>query len=177
MTGSGHGMMARGKSWDSVPDGSLGLTKEFPDVDFTASSLVKPQNTNTMVTCRLVKNSAGAALTPRQVVKYSTTAWGTEVLTVAGAGEVADGVVDEYLPSAGVADGDYFWIVVKGYTELIQSTNSGISVGDFVKTAASGKVIEDVATPITNAGFGRAIETTTNSGDVTFRAFVNFENM
>ncbi|MAH50419.1 hypothetical protein CMI37_31650 [Candidatus Pacearchaeota archaeon] len=168
MAGAGMGMMRRGISWTSVPDDTEGLTKEFPDVDFSVSG-VKTRNSNNKVTCRLVKNSSGGALLPSVVVEYKAGAVFQEVDAAAGATAHPAGVVDEYLPAAGVPDGSWFWIVVHGPTKAIDS-GSGITAEVPVATAASG-YIADASSPPTeyDLGFALAEISATETG----RIFVN----
>jgi hypothetical protein len=168
------GLMLRGRTWTSIPEGSLGLTKDFPDIDWDSSESIKPQHTNMRVTCRLVQNDSGGTLAGKLHVKYKSTNWGTEIGAVCGAGEPSDGVVDEYLTTT-VADQSYFWLVVKGPTLMTNSTATAIAQGDPLVTAADGKVVE-MLTDIDLAKYtgicGRAMAAVAATADVTFRAYV-----
>lgn len=107
----------------------------FEDIDYdNTTSAAKPRRSNREVLCRVVRNRSGIALVPRQLVQYSTTPneWGRRVTGYArvGAGNVA-GVVDEYVPSAGVANEDLFYIVRYGPAECRTGTTGvTLSVGD-----------------------------------------------
>lgn len=116
---SAVGMMARGRTWDSVPSGSLGLNKSFQDTDWGSAQSVKPKLSNSLVKCILVKNETGGALAPCQIVKFKAAGYLTTIGALAGSAEVGDGVVDEYVAS--VPANAYFWLVRKGPTKLINS--------------------------------------------------------
>lgn len=97
-----------------VGDGShiLGVSKVFLDSDPKTQKL----NTNLTVECVAVKNKSGAALLPGTVVRFSAGAVLTEVDAAATQTSVRIGVVDEYLPAAGVPVDEVFWVVVGGPT-------------------------------------------------------------
>lgn len=64
---------------------------------------------------RLVLNDSGIALLPKRIARYKS---GSQKKAVDGyvttKGAKGAGVVDENLPSAGVPDDHYFWLLVKG---------------------------------------------------------------
>jgi hypothetical protein len=94
-----------------------GMLAEFEDVDYsTSTSGVNLPLSGHRVTCRLVKNSSGIALLPGRLVRYKdgTNCGEVDGYPVGPRTDSTAGFVDEYLPSAGVADGSYFWIVVRG---------------------------------------------------------------
>jgi hypothetical protein len=67
------------------------------------------------------------------------------------------GVVDEFLPAAGVPNLDLFYIVVEGPTQVTNTHASPttFAVGDIVITAASGaSATDDLAGRVTNAAPG-----------------------
>lgn len=70
---------------------------------------------------RIVRNVSGVALLPRYLVRFSTSKYGKQVdgyvNTTAGEGYP----VDEFLPTAGVANNDLFYIVVEGPAECYTS--------------------------------------------------------
>ena len=168
--------LPRGKTHDAntLPH-ALGLQKEFADVNWGSSESVKPTLSGSIVLCEYVKNNSGGALLPGQLVYYEDGYCGKYVKGVATATQLADGVVDEYLPAAGVADGKHFWIVKRGYTKLINSSATAIDQGDWLKTAAAGEVAEDSGTPVTNFCVGRAAEIVAATENLKFRAKVNLD--
>lgn len=124
----------------------IGSVKVFSDSD--------PRVTNTgihlsnrLVTCIAVRNTSGAPLLPGAVVKMKDTAILEEVDGVAAA--VADaplGVVDEYLPASGVANGDIFWLVVSGPCAV--KTAATVAPGDTVTATAGAAAAGPAATSI-----------------------------
>jgi len=104
----------------TTPAGTLGIVKEFPDKDrSTGGTGADSLRSGSMVTCKLVKNSSGIALLPGYIVKYKASTKETEVDGYTNVtNERGAGVVDEWLPAAGVPDNDVFWIVVEGPTLL-----------------------------------------------------------
>jgi hypothetical protein len=103
-------------------------------------------NSNVQLKCIAVRNTSAGALTPGQVVKGKTTALLSEV---DGNGDVDSpiiGVVDEYLPAAGVAVNDIFWLVVNGPTTA--DSSGTVNQGAFVSVGTSGtagKIVASVA--------------------------------
>ena len=50
--------------------------------------------------------------------------------------------IDEFLPAAGVRDDDWFWIVIKGQTNVqsneVSSSDNNIAIGDLLAASAHG---------------------------------------
>jgi hypothetical protein len=122
------GLPARGKTYLSGPNrtpdstatqskGIEGIVKVFKDVDYSVSGGVNQLRSVNDVTCIFVRNSSGVALLPKRLVTWKSGQRGKQVDGYARLDwtDVA-GVVDEWLPTAGVAANDYFWLVVKGPT-------------------------------------------------------------
>lgn len=109
----------------------------FEDVDprSTAGSLTI--RTNRPVRARIVRNMSGVALLPSRCVKGDTTNAGVHTTRVLGYSTLtADdrlGIVDEYLPPAGVRNGDLFYCVVSGptncLTDIAASANNVLPLG------------------------------------------------
>jgi len=117
-----------------------GIIKAFKDMNYTTTTggQVKGYRSGGEVTCILVKNSSGVALLPKMAVTWKS---GKRGLEVDGYADFAPdraiaGLVDEYLPSTGVAANDYFWLVVKGQalalTGLVGDETNVISVDDWL---------------------------------------------
>ena len=91
------------------------------------------KRTEHLVEAVLVKNDSGAALLPKRLVVWKTSGNLTLVdgYSAATAAHVA-GVVDEFLPSAGVPNGAWFWMVRKGpalcLTDLAGGANNSIAL-------------------------------------------------
>ncbi len=116
-------------------DHLIGKEWVFEDVDYSQRG-TKPARTNRPVTCRLVRNDSGGALLPKRLGVFSTVA-GEYGAVIDGMTSVSYGEgypIDEFLPSAGVPDGAYFWIVVKGPAVVLtpiagSEFNGDISIG------------------------------------------------
>lgn len=93
-------------------------------------------NSNALLKCIAVRNTSGGALLPGQVVKGKTTALLSEVDGNADVDSPIVGVVDEYLPAAGVANNDIFWLVVNGPTTA--NSSGTVNQGAFVSVGTSG---------------------------------------
>lgn len=99
-----------------------GIIKTFRDLDYSnVSNGVAAPRSGGEVTCILVRNSSGIALLPGRVCVWKVNAVGKEVdgytaedALVGTRLAIPAGVVDEFLPAAGVADDDLFWLVVRG---------------------------------------------------------------
>jgi len=95
-----------------------GSQKVFTDTDPRTSN-ASVHLSNRLVHCIAVRNTSGGALLPGAVVKFKKAAILDEVDGAAAAATDAPlGVVDEYLPAAGVANNDVFWLVVAGPTAI-----------------------------------------------------------
>lgn len=123
MSRQGQPPLTRGNTSTDGVAGFAGTVWTFEDIDLSTSyASARVKRTNQRVQCRLVKNSSGIALLPKRGVTYKA---GTNQTEVDGyvrttSAECA-GIVDEWLPAAGVANGDYFWIVVQGPTMVLSS--------------------------------------------------------
>ncbi len=197
------GLPQRGKTYLAGPNrtadttstttkGIEGLTKSFADVDYTATSGDTPgvsrMRSEGDVLCILVRNASAISLLPKRLVTWKAGFTGRQVDGYArlAQGRVA-GVVDEWLPAAGVVTNDYFWLTVRGPTLCVSAMEGDatnvITEGDWLGsvTAAastfstsSGRVIPaiDVAGITTNITFagsgmlnkiGRALSTKTTT--------------
>lgn len=117
----------------------LGKDWLFEDVDLNFSGVgAKPVRTGKMVRCRLCQNKSGAALLPKRLGRFKKGTPGEYLGVVDGmtAVDAERGFpIDEYLPSAGVPDQAYFWVVMDG-PALVKLPLSGagfngaITVGD-----------------------------------------------
>lgn len=98
-------------------------------------------NTNLQVVCILLRNLTGGALLPSQAVLFSATTPSTgtgATVTQTGTQNVFFGIVDEYLPAAGVPNNDVFWLVIKGPTTALMTTVSGAKTAGQLAVWASG---------------------------------------
>lgn len=122
---------------NDLPQNFEGKEYVFNDIDYSSTTDgLKPNRSHKKVRCRVVRNSSGIALLPKRLVKYDLTA-GAQFGRVSGyttlTAEDWAGVVDEFLPTAGVPANDYFYIVVEGPTEMLMPLSnlaSDIAIGD-----------------------------------------------
>lgn len=146
------------KAYDSESgDGShaLGARKVFRDEDPKTGKLLS----NATVECICVKNTSGSALLPGAVAKFKAAAILSEVDGLATTSTALMGVVDEYLPAAGVPNNEVFWLVVRGPSAVTKTTvavNAGTAYG---VSATDGAAAAQTSNPllgyaITTAGTG-----------------------
>ena len=133
----------------SVPEqgGSVtGSVKVFTDTDPRTNN-AGTFLSNRHVTCIAVRNTSGAPLLPGAVVKFKKAAILDEVDGVAAAATDAPlGVVDEYLPATGVANGDVFWLVVSGPAAI--TTAAALVAGALVTSTAGAAATGTAANAI-----------------------------
>ena len=150
-------------------DGShiVGTRKVFRDEDPKTGAL----KSNRTVECIAVKNTSGSALLPGAVAKFKDSAILSEVDGGAVAATVLMGVVDEYLPAAGVANGEVFWLVVRGPSTVTKTATSVSAGAAYGPSATAGSAAAQGA----NALLGYAIETSaTTSGRILVRTAAGF---
>jgi hypothetical protein len=106
--------------------------------------------TGRAVRVRVVRNKSGIALKPKRVVKYEAAdPFETKVSGyVSALADSPAGVVDEFLPAAGVPNNDLFYIVVDGPSLVTQpGTASSVAIGD--------RIVPTTGTSATNDDAGR----------------------
>lgn len=117
-----------GLSSGSYGDNWVGCVKEFTDVNPVNGQV----RSNRRKVCIAVRNTSGAALLPKRVVRLTSSARGVATVAdgyAAVANEPYCGVVDEFLPAGGVANNDVFWVTVDGPTEVsVALSGSDITV-------------------------------------------------
>ncbi len=124
----------------SLTDGTgwVGVVKQFPDVNPITGVI----RSNRIKTCVAVRNVATIALAPKRTVVFATAAGLGGLSTVTGYSSVLNaehvGVVDEFLPTAGVAINDVFWVVVDGPTEVAGLVSgTAIAAGDRIAAVSA----------------------------------------
>lgn len=131
-------------------DNFAGVVKEFVDANPVTGQI----RTNRRKVCVAVKNSSAAALLPKRLVTFSTAA-GKLLSEVTGYARLTNeervGVVDEWLPTSGVAVNDIFWVTVDGPTEVSSAlSGTAVAAGDrlaAITAATSGAVTAGRVTP------------------------------
>lgn len=146
----------------STADGTgwVGAVKEFTDVDPATGKI----RSNRRKLCVAVRNTSGGALLPKKLVTFDGVG-AADNNNVTAANEFV-GVVDEHLPTSGVAANDVFWVVIEGPTEVIADAAVTANAAIAADTAASasaataGRIIAGTASAI-----GRAVSAATAAGD------------
>jgi hypothetical protein len=115
---------------------------------------------------RVVRNASGVNLKPRRVVRYKA-ADPLETQVDGYVSALADrpaGVVDEFLPAAGVPANDLFYIVIDGPTELTQpATHASLAIGDRLVPAAGTSATNDDAGRVAKQDLTGATATLANN--------------
>lgn len=92
----------------------------FEDINWSTSTAgIRQHRSNRYVLCRCVRNTGAAALLPKRLVTYDGSAlvFGARVAGYSRTtAQFAHGVVDEWLPAAGVPVNDLFWLTIAGPT-------------------------------------------------------------
>lgn len=101
-------------------DNLIGKEWLFEDLDYSATG-ARPARTNRYVRCRLVKNVSGINLLPKRLARFiaSGVNYGAQVDGYTATTAERGYPVDEFLPTAGVPDQAYFWIVVDGPAKVL----------------------------------------------------------
>lgn len=113
----------------------LGKTYYHEDINYASSAPgAKPRRSGKYVKVMLCKNSSGFALLPKRLGAPSTTAGESGVIKGYARLTADPGLpIDEFIPSAGVPDGYYFWCVVAGPAVVLTSLSdlaADVGVGD-----------------------------------------------
>lgn len=171
---SNIGTNAIGKTNVVTQELSLGQRCEFPDCDYAAQG-VKPELSGMMIEAVLLRNDSGDVLLPSEGIIYSTKDPGAEAGAQWGADSHGHGVVDPFLPAAGVADGETFLCFTRGPVKVIHAGNDTIVKGDALETGAAGRVDKYAsAAGKSTARLGIAMETpANNSAGTKFRALID----
>lgn len=155
----------------------LGQAGRFLDEDLGSTDQVKPKLSAHEIHARWVKNDSGAAVLPGETVTWKTTAVGTTIGAKSAVNAKPAGVASPYLPTAGVADGEHFWIIQHGPCDVIHAGNDTIGSGDELVQAASGRMDKfdgsQTAANEANARIGRAMENPADTAGTKFRALVH----
>lgn len=138
----------------SATDGTgwVGAVKVFPDVN-PATGKVR---SNRLKTCIAVRNTSGQALKPKRAVAFASGSYSEVSGYTRLTNDTVAGIVDEFLPSGGVAANDVFWVTIAGPTEVFVS-----------QTVAVGDILAAVTAHTTNAtdsagtgGYGATVNVT-----------------
>jgi hypothetical protein len=146
----------------------------FEDKDYSlGTGMTALSRTGRPVRVRVVRNKSGGVLLPKRAVKPGTANRAAYAGQVSGYAatvgtDVVAGVVDEFLPAAGVVDGDLFYIVVEG-PGMVTTAGAGtttLTPGLFCIPSTNGTVVAQDTTVAAGAAtfnqlqgaVGRAME-------------------
>lgn len=117
---------------------------ETPAINQYGAGPITADPAGRKVWVRVVRNRSAINLLPRRVVRHAigTPAVGTGLGTgvdgyVYQVTDYPAGVVDEFLPAAGVPPGDLFYVVTNGPTQVISATTGSISIAAGAQIAAT----------------------------------------
>jgi hypothetical protein len=129
----------------------LGKIWTFEDIDLNASGTggtMKPRRTGCYRHMMAVRNTSGGLLVPKRLGLMSVSGSLYEFTQeISGYADTVGQVgypIDEFLPAAGVADDDIFWVCVGG-PAMVQTDASGdtnIGIGKYVIPATTGYIVE-----------------------------------
>ncbi len=170
-TGNAVALPDRGKTYLTGPNRTAdstyttsvaieGIRKSFANKDYSSTRGGKPLRTGGETVCILVRNTSGRTLLPKMAVTWKAGFIGTRVdgFSKIESGVVA-GIVDEWLPAAGVANNDLFWLAVKGPSLCLKETSATeIAYDNWVAAITAA-----ASTTSTTAGRIRAVAATTES--------------
>jgi hypothetical protein len=152
-----------------VGDGShvLGVRKTFRDENPRTGQLLS----NHTVDCICVKNTSGGALLPGEVVRFDPAVILTDTDAKATTAATLIGVVDEYLPAAGVVDDEIYWLVVDGPATVVKTATSVSAGGTYGLSGTAGAAAAQSSNPL----LGYAIATSaTTTGRILVKTLAGF---
>jgi hypothetical protein len=143
----------------------IGSVKVFSDVDPRVTN-TGVRLSNRVVTCIAMRNVSGAAILPGTVVKFQK----ADILnnfdgSAAAVTDAPLGVVDEYLPASGCANGDVCWVVVSGPTAITTAATlaAGALVTATAGAAATGTAANAIGVVLSAPANGK-VRTLVNAG-------------
>jgi hypothetical protein len=150
-------LIARGSTYhngDTIDSADLGghnlEGKEYvfePNVPIDSTANPDPSGRATRT--KIVRNVSGVSLKPGRIVKYqaaSTAPFGCRVDGYAiTTSDLVAGVVDEFLPAAGVPNNDLFNLVIDGPSKILSGATTAVAItyGDRLVPAAYGATAGD----------------------------------
>jgi len=158
----------------------LGKEACFQDLDYINRDASNYQGklSDHLVYARLVINNHSAAVLPGQIVEHDDgTTYGPYKGTkaLAGSAEFAAGIVSPYIPSAGAAVGEFYWLITRGPTDCQFDGNAIATIGSIVGTDASGQARAFVDGTDSELGrIGVTMEAVGTTAGGLYRMFANF---
>lgn len=139
----------------TVANHLLGKIWTFEDINLNASGsggTMKPRRMGAPRRMMAVRNTSGGALLPKRIARMkvdgSLYEFTQEIVGYADTVGQLGFPIDEFLPPAGVADDDIFWVCVGGPATVTSAAagDTTISIGSFVIPSTDGKVIDQDTT-------------------------------
>lgn len=140
----------------SATDGAqwVGAVKLFPDVN-PQTGVVR---SGALKKCVAVRNSSGSTLNGKRAVQFVSGSYTAVSGYKRETGGIIAGIADEFLPSAGVAANDVFWVTVEGPSEV--SVREQVAVGNYL----THNVTAEATNATSTAGTGGQAATTSATG-------------
>jgi len=148
-----------------------GIIKTFKDLDYSGTGPKAPRSGGEVV-CILVRNSSGVALLPKMAVTWKSGQRGKQVDGYAEfcPDRAIAGIVDEWLPSTGCPNNDYFWLTVRGptlaLTGLAADGTNVIAVDDWLVNSTGAASTHSTTS-------GRVVPAISEAGVTTNITFAN----
>lgn len=164
----GSTMVGTDPSGNLINENFLGQIHEFEFPQGTSSLATNSRVTGRRVKAICCRNVSGGALLPKRLVTSYTTSEGAPILGAANTypaalAAQAKGVIDSWLPSAGVADDDLFWVIIEGPCYVLTPMVNTQFNGAF----APGSVLCAATHTETGTGAGRVSNTVFTTDSIT----------
>ncbi len=165
----------RGQTYYTTPDATshddiCGKIYCIEDINFAQAGQVTTLRTGRYVYLMAVRNVTGSAMLPKLLARFKVDGAGNQFLyEVNGYADTVGQIgypIDEYLPAAGVADDDIFYIVIGGPATVTTAAagDTNISIGSMVVPSTGGKVVDQATSeddadifPQIQGAIGRAV--------------------
>lgn len=143
-----------------------GAEYEVPDVNWSSGTFATLRSNRTVI-CRIMRNTSGGTLLPKRGVIPDFAGATPQIqmgsfAAYAGAGEQG-GVIDEWLPAAGVVDDDLCYVVFRGPSKVTTagSGDTNFAAGQTLKFTTNGLIVQADETQTAEAfkSIGRSLET------------------
>lgn len=162
----------------------LGKRQEFVAKDYInadARAGIVPIMTDGKVVAILCRQSNATPRAKGEIVRWAsdtTYGAGKAVDALCGDDEKGAGIVSPFIGNVTVAEGEFFWLIVKGITYVRYDGTAINAANTKLTTAADGEVRAYVAgtdEPTNFIGMNTVVKASGAAGDL-FKALVNFEN-
>ena len=151
----------------------LGMPRDFADAD--RSRQFAPHTTEHLVKGVLVQNTGGVALSPGQALRWVAGGFGTKVQKAANGSPVVGFVPGNIQTAATIPDQAFFWMIVRGPTNVLCDTSAILEGSQLEASAATvGSVRLESTVPAANTRVTAATSFIATGGVAgLYRAYVN----